>query len=105
MIRACHARRLIRACHAWRAGLADLVELAGGYVEDEAADGILVRDERAGLDAGDGLADILLKVAEGLRGPWRLDPGLVLDRAAERVVGEREHAAVGVVDQNDLGDR
>src|SRR5215831_18377544 len=92
-----------RARHAWRAGLADLVELAGGYVEDEAADGILVRNERAGLDAGDGLADILLNVAEGLRGPGRLDPGLVLDRALERVIGEREHAAVGVVDQDDLG--
>src|SRR5215471_9334594 len=103
MIRACHARRPIPACHARRPaeratpggqGLADLVQLAGGYVEDEAADGVPVRDERAGLDAGNGLADILLKVGEGLHGPWRLDPGLVLDRAPERIVGEREHAAV-----------
>src|SRR5215469_136408 len=85
------------------AGLGDLVELAGCYVEDKAAGGVLVRDERAGLDAGDGLADILLQVGEGLRGPRRLDPGFVLDGAPERVIGEREHAAVGVVDQDDLG--
>src|SRR5215472_8935770 len=89
--------------HACGQELADLVKLAGCYVEDKAAYGVLVPDERAGHDAGDGLADILLKVGEGLSGPWRLDPGLVLDRAPERVIGEREHATVGVVDQDDLG--
>src|SRR6266851_5520150 len=60
-------------------GSVHLVELARGDIEDETADGVLVRHERAGLD-----------------------PGLVLYRLLERVVGEGEHAAVGVVDQDDL---
>src|SRR5215467_6201325 len=83
--------------------LGDLIELAGGYVEDEAADRLLVRDERAGQDARLGLPDVFVQVSEGLGCPLRLDPGVFLDRALERVVGERQHAAVGVVDENDLG--
>jgi hypothetical protein len=62
-----------------------------------------VRDERARLDAGDGLADVGVEVGEGLGRPGRLDPGLGLDGALELVVGERQHAAVGVVDEDDLG--
>src|SRR5216683_3813463 len=83
-------------------GSVHLVELARGDVEDETADGVLVRHERAGLDPRDRLAHVHVRVGEGLRGPRRLDPGLVLYRLLERVVGEGEHAAVGVVDQDDL---
>ena len=41
-------------------GSADLVELARGDVEDEAADGVGVRHERTGLDPGNGLPHVLL---------------------------------------------
>ena len=41
-------------------------------------------------------------VAERLGGPRRLDPDLVGDAALEVVVGEGQHPAVGVVDQDDL---
>src|SRR5258708_35007365 len=81
---------------------ADLGELPGCHVEDEATDRILVRDEGAGLDPGNRLADVTVDVAERLRRPRRLDPRLILDRAFEGVVGEGQHAAVGVVDQDDL---
>jgi len=40
---------------------------AGLHVVDEAADVVLAGDERAGLDAGDRLADVVGQVAEGLR--------------------------------------
>ena len=60
----------------------DLVELAGGDVEDEAAHAVGLRDERRGLDPVDRLADVLVEVGEGLGGPLGLDAGLVLDRAA-----------------------
>src|SRR5215471_16115867 len=83
-------------------GSLHLVEPARGDVEDESTDGVRVRHERAGLDPGDRLAYVLVQVGEGLGAPGRLDPGVVLDRPLERVVGEREHAAVGVVDQHDL---
>jgi len=58
--------------------------------------------KRAGLNAGDRLAHVLVQVGECSGGPCGLDAGLVLDRALELVVGEREHAAVGVVDEDDL---
>jgi len=61
-----------------------------------------VREEGARRDPGDGLTHVLVEVGEGLRGPRGLEPGLVLDGPPERVVGEGEHPAVGVVDQNDL---
>src|SRR5579871_1826187 len=83
-------------------GSLHLVEPARGDVEDKPTDGIRVRHERARLDPGDRLAHVLVQVAEGLCGPRRLDPGLVLYRLLESVIGEREHAAVGVVDQDDL---
>src|ERR1700722_7486566 len=57
--------------------LADLVELAGGHVEDEAAYRVLVRDERARLDPGGGLPHVLVQVGERLGRPFRLDAGLV----------------------------
>src|SRR5215472_6797170 len=84
------------------AQLTDLVELAGGDVKDEPADRILVRDKRAGLDPPYRLPNVLVDVGKGLGGPGRLDSGLVLDGALELIVGEGQHAAVGVVDQHDL---
>ena len=55
-------------------GSADLAELAGLDLVDEAADGVLLRDERARLDAGDRLAHVLVEVGERLGRPLRLVP-------------------------------
>src|ERR1700750_3285483 len=80
----------------------DLPEAAGLDLVDEAADGVLVRDERAGLDPGDGLAHVGVQVAEGLereRGP---DAGVGLDLGLDVVVVEGEHAAVGGVEEDYL---
>src|SRR4051794_28247122 len=69
---------------------------------DEPANAVGLGDERAGLDPRDRLAHIGVEVAERLGGPLGLDAGLLLDRRLELVVGEGEHPAVGVVDQDDL---
>ena len=61
-----------------------------------------MRDERALPDAGNALPDVLVEIGERLQGEARLDAGVVLDLALHGVVGEREHPAVGVVDQDDL---
>lgn len=61
-----------------------------------------MRNKGRRLDAGQGLPDIDIEIGEGLSRPRRLDPGLVLNRALEVVVGEGQHAAVGVMDQDDL---
>src|SRR5690348_8667747 len=70
---------------------------------DEAADGVLVRDERAGLDPGDGLAHVALEVGEGLERERRPQSGVGLDLGLDLVVAERQHAAAGVMDEDDLG--
>jgi hypothetical protein len=57
-------------------------------VVDEPAQGVLVGDERAHLDARDRLAHVLVEIVEGLDGPRRLDAGLVQERALEVIVGE-----------------
>src|SRR5918996_5674470 len=80
----------------------DLAKPARLDLVDEAADRVLSRDERARLDAGDRLAHVLVEVVERLGGPLWLDAGLSLDLTLELVVGEGEHAAVGVVDEDDL---
>src|SRR5271165_350295 len=82
--------------------LLDLPEAPGLDLVDEAADRILVRDERAGLDPGDGLAYVGVQVTEGLKRERRPDPGVGLDLGLDVVVVESEHAAVGVVDEDDL---
>jgi hypothetical protein len=61
-----------------------------------------VRQERAGLDTGDRLTDVGIQVTEGLGRPRWPDAGIRLDAGLERVVGELEHPAVGVVDEDDL---
>jgi hypothetical protein len=61
-----------------------------------------MRQEWAGLDAGDRLTDVGIQVSEGLGRPRRPDAGIRLDAGLECVVGEREHPALGVVDEDDL---
>src|SRR5215471_4719415 len=84
-------------------GLAHLVELARGYVEDKATDLVRAWEEWAGLDPADRLPDVPRRIGERLYRPWRPDAGLFLDLAHELVVGDLLQAAVGVVDQDDLG--
>jgi hypothetical protein len=55
-------------------GSANLAQLAVLDPVDEAAD-VPVRCERAGLDARDRLAHVLVEVAERLDGPLGLDAG------------------------------
>src|SRR6516165_269641 len=69
----------------------DLPQAAGLDLVDEAADGVLVRDERAGLDPGDGLAHVAVQVAEGLERERRPDAGVGLDLGLDVVVVESEH--------------
>src|SRR5207249_1514911 len=80
----------------------DLMGVAGADVVDKAADARLVGDERTGLDARDRLFHIVLEIGERLQREGGPDTGLLLDLALEVVVVKREHAAVRVVDQDDL---
>jgi hypothetical protein len=59
-------------------------------------------DEGVGRDALEGLADVFVEVGEGFGGPVGFEAGFGEDVGLEAVVGEGEHAAVGVVDQDDL---
>ena len=60
-------------------------------------------DEGAGVDAGDRLADIVVDIGEGFERERGSDAGVGLDGGLQLVVGEGEHPAVGVVDEDDLG--
>ncbi len=80
----------------------DLAQPPGLHLVDEAPHVVLVGDERARLDAPHRLAHVLLEVRKRLQGEPGLDPHLLLDLLLELVVGEGEHAAVGVVDEDDL---
>src|SRR5579859_6851538 len=83
-------------------GGSNLVETPGLDVVDESTDARLVGDERTGFDARDRLLHVRLEAAECLKGKLRADPGLLLDLAFDLVVLEREHAAVGMVDQDNF---
>src|SRR5919198_4989897 len=87
---------------AWAERLRHFAQLSALDLVDEPTHGVLLRDERAGFDPRDRLPDVLLQVVERLRRPLGLDSGFLLHLAAELVVAEGEHAAVGVVDQHDL---
>ena len=71
-------------------------------VVDEAADVVLVDDERAELEPLDALADVGVRVGERLERPPRPDAGLVLDLRLEPILVDRLQPAVGVVHQDDL---
>src|SRR5215208_1984593 len=66
--------------------LVDLAKPSGLDLVDEAAHALLVRDERARLDASDRLAHVLLQVREGLHGEVRLHANLFVDLGFELVV-------------------
>ena len=63
---------------------------------------VLGRDERVGRDSRQRLPHICSWVAEGFWCPSGAQAGIGLDLGFELVIGEREHAAVGVVDEDDL---
>src|ERR1700694_2212915 len=67
---------------------------------DETSNGVFLRHERTGLDAGDTLANISFEVAEGFQGKRGADTGLLGDLSFDVVIREGEHAAVGVVDED-----
>jgi len=68
--------------------LDDLAQSADLDVEDEAPDVVDIRNERRRPDARKRLAHVDIGVGEGIRRPRRFDPGLVLNRVLELVVGE-----------------
>ena len=69
-------------------GLRNLGQSAGLDLVDEPAHAVLVRKERAGLDARDVLAHVLVEIREGFRGPLWTDARLLLDLAAKRILGQ-----------------
>src|SRR5260370_35478895 len=72
----------------------DLATPAGLAHVDEAADRVLDRDERAGLDPRDGLAHVGVQVGEGFQRERRPDAGVGLDLGLEVIVAEGQHPAV-----------
>src|SRR5216683_757795 len=78
------------------------VQASGANVIDETAHALLVWNEGARLDAGDRLPHIFVKVGKRFEREGRPDPDLGLDLAFDVIVSEGEHAAVGVVNQDDL---
>ena len=49
------------------------------------------------------LADIVVEVREGLEGKRRANTGVRGDLRFHVIVAEREHAAIGVMNEDDLG--
>ena len=80
----------------------NLVKLTCGAVVDEAANLVFVGDERVGLDAGYGLANILLQVSEGFQGKGRAQAGIGFDSVFDIIVPKGQHPAVRVVDQRNF---
>src|SRR6188472_291604 len=85
-----------------RYALRDLAQLARLHLVDEAPHPVLAGQERAVLDARDRLADVVVEVVERLEREVWPDAGVVGDLRLHVIVAEGEHAAVGVVDEDDL---
>jgi len=83
--------------------LGDFGELAGFYVVDEAAHGDVAYVGMI-FDAGHLAAYVLLGVLEGVEVRWGYDrnAGLLFELVEELVVGKGEHAAIGVVDDDEF---
>src|SRR5215213_10812441 len=79
-----------------RLGLLHLAQPAGLDLVDEAANAVLVSDERARVDARERVAQPVVEVVEALGAPLGPDAGLLLDPRAQLGVVEPEHPAVGV---------
>jgi hypothetical protein len=79
-----------------------LVQAPGRDVVDEAAHGHIPEQQRRGADDLDIVAHALLEVAEGEERDLGVDTKVVAQRLAQLLIGEREHAAVGVVDHDHL---
>jgi hypothetical protein len=80
-----------------------LVELAGFYVVDEAAHRDLLK-VRMRIDAGDLLADVGLEIREGveMRGRNGCAAGFFLEGMQQVMIFEGQHAAIGVVDNDEF---
>jgi hypothetical protein len=83
--------------------LGDFRELAGFNVVDEAAHGDVAYVGMI-FDAGDLAADILLEVFERVevRRRYGGDAALVLELVEELIVSEGDHAAIGVIDDDEF---
>ena len=81
----------------------DFGEFAGFDVVDEAADRD-VGDEGMMLDAGDLAADVALEILERMEviGRDGRETGFFFQFVEELVVGESDHAAIGVIDDDEL---
>src|SRR5207247_7735692 len=83
-------------------GSAHLAELPRLDGVDEATHAVGARDEWAVLDALDRVADVLVDVRERARLPLGPLAGLLLELVRELLIVDRQHPAVGVMDQHDL---
>jgi hypothetical protein len=75
---------------------------AGGYVKDEAANLVAMRNVRAVLDASNRLANISVQIVERFSCPFWLLANFGADAFLEVIVGESEHSTIGVMDQDDF---
>src|SRR5215510_13480002 len=82
--------------------LLHLAQPAAPHVVDEAPYLTPVRDKRVRPHPCEGLAYVLVEIGKGLERERRPDASLGLDVPLQRLVGEREHPAVRVMDEDDL---
>ena len=80
----------------------DLAQRALLDLVHETADRCRARNKRTGLDAGERLTDVGVRVGERLQCERRANAGVRLDLRFHVVVAEREHPAIRVVDEDDL---
>src|SRR4051812_10094682 len=103
-IRLCEGHGAVPAARSRRPRVAlegDLLEPSVLDAVDEPADVLGVPQERALADAPRRVAQAALEIAERARRPGRALAHLSLQARGELLVGEGEHPAVGVVDEDD----